>query len=295
MDTRILDLPDGRELAWTEAGDPAGSPVFAFHGTPGSRHQLLVDDAPMLAAGVRFIAPDRPGYGLSTFRPRRTLRDWASDVAALADHLGIDRFAVLGLSGGGPHSAACARFLADRVTAAAIVSGVAPVSEPGSEQGMMTMNQVLTRVARRAPIFTRLPFGVMARICRRFPDKAIESAKRRVPAPDAAVLSRPLVAAAFRRDFAHSSATAGKAATQDFTLFTRDWGFRLEDITIPVHVWQGDADINVPPAHASLQADRIPGAVLHMFPGEGHLMCVDHMEDILRALTAAAPHAAASA
>jgi pimeloyl-ACP methyl ester carboxylesterase len=285
METRIFELPDRRELAWSEAGDPAGLPVFAFHGTPGSRHQLIFDPAPLLAVGVRFIAPDRPGYGHSTFHPGRTLRDWADDVAALADHLHLERFAALGVSGGGPHAAACARFLADRVTGVAIVSGVGPISEPGSEEGMMAMNRVLTRAARRAPIVTRVPFGLMTRIGRRFPDKAMESLKRRLPPPDAAVLARPDVMDAFSWDVAHPSATAGKAATQDFTLFTRDWGFRLEDISVPVHVWQGDADINVPPAHASLQADRIPGAVLHSFPGEGHLMCVDHMEEILRALT----------
>jgi pimeloyl-ACP methyl ester carboxylesterase len=284
LESRILELPDGRELAWSETGDRVGAVVFAFHGTPGSRHQLLIDPAPVHAAGVRLIAPDRPGYGHSTFHPGRTLRDWSRDVAALADHLGIDRFALLGVSGGGPHAASCARFLSDRVRAAAIVSGVAPISEPGSEQGMMPVNQVLTRVARRAPIFTRVPFGLMARVGRRFPDQAMATFKRRVPAADAAVLTRPDVAAAFRRDLVHTSATAGKSATQDFTLFTRDWGFRLEDITVPVHVWQGDADINVPPAHASLQADRIPGAVLHTFPGEGHLMFVDHIEEILRAL-----------
>ncbi len=121
----------------------------------------------------------------------------------------------------------------------------------------------------------------------------MEMYTRQVPAPDAAVLARPDVASAFRRDLAQRPATAGKAATQDFALFTRDWGFRLEDITIPVHVWQGDADVNVPPAHAALQADRIPGAVLHTFPGEGHLMCVDHMEEILLTIKTAVPRVAA--
>jgi pimeloyl-ACP methyl ester carboxylesterase len=213
------------------------------------------------------------------------LQDWAGDVAELADHLGVERFAVLGISGGGPHAAACARFLPDRVTAAAIVSGIAPIDERGSEAGMMPMNRVLTRVARRAPIATRVPFGLIVRVGRRFPDRAMETARRQLPAADAAVLARPTVAAAFRRDIAHPSATTGRAATQDFALFTRDWGFRLEDIAVPVHVWQGDADVNVPPAHASLQADRIPGAVLHLFPGEGHLMGIDHMDEILRTIT----------
>ena len=284
MELRIVELPDGRELAWSEAGDPAGAPVFAFHGTPGSHHQLLVDPAPLVAVGVRFIAPDRPGYGHSTFHAGRTLQSWAGDVAALADHIGVDRFAVLGLSGGGPHAAACARFLPDRVTSAAIVSGIAPLADRGSEAGMMPMNRAVTRVARRAPALTRVPFGLMTRVGRRFPDRAIESFKRQLPPADVAVLSRPDAKEAIRRDMAHPSPTTGRAATQDFALFTRDWGFRLEDITVPVHVWQGDADVNVPPAHASWQAERIPGAVLHWFPGEGHLMCMDHMEEILRTL-----------
>jgi pimeloyl-ACP methyl ester carboxylesterase len=239
----------------------------------------------LTSAGLRFVAPDRPGYGHSTFHPHRTLRDWAGDVAALADHIGIDRFAVVGVSGGGPHAAVCARFLSDRVTAAAIVSGIGPVSEPGSEEGMMPMNQILTRVSRHAPVVTRVPFGLMGRLGSRFPDKTMEMFTRQVPPQDAAVLRRPEIAAAFRRDFVTRSATAGKAATQDFALFTHDWGFRLENITIPVHVWQGEADVNVPPAHAKLQAERIPGAELHMVPGEGHLMGFDHMAEILSAIT----------
>jgi pimeloyl-ACP methyl ester carboxylesterase len=97
-----MDLPDGRELARLELGDPEGPPVFVFHGTPGSRLQVSFDERPIIATGVRFIAVDRPGYGHSTFYRGRRLADWSSDVASLADHLGIDRFAVIGVSGGGP-------------------------------------------------------------------------------------------------------------------------------------------------------------------------------------------------
>src|SRR5690242_10978716 len=123
-DSHVTVLPDGRDLGWMELGTSSGSPVFAFHGTPGSRLQFEIDDAPIRAAGLRLICPDRPGYGLSTFQPGRRLTDWPADVAYLADHLDIDRFAVLGTSGGGPHAAVCAALLGNRVTAAAIVSGV---------------------------------------------------------------------------------------------------------------------------------------------------------------------------
>ncbi len=101
-DTRVMELPDGRELAWLEAGRPRGRPVFAFHGTPGSRRQVSFDEKSIAAAGVRMIAPDRPGYGLSSFHPRRSLVDWAADVSALADHLKLDSFTVVGRLGRGP-------------------------------------------------------------------------------------------------------------------------------------------------------------------------------------------------
>jgi pimeloyl-ACP methyl ester carboxylesterase len=286
VETRVLTLRDGRELAWSEAGDPAGTPVLAFHGTPGSRHQLLIDDGPIRAAGVRWIVPDRPGYGLSTYQPRRRLTDWADDVAELADAaVGTDsRFAVLGMSGGGPHSAVCAARLPQRVTAAAIVSGVGPVAEPGSEAGMMPANQVFTRLARQAPKVNRVPFGALAVVGRRWTERVLTTMAKAAPAPDAAVLQRPDVAAAFRRDLHMASRTTGRAAAQDFELFARDWGFRLEDITVPVDVWQADADINVPPAHAQRQAAAIPNATLHEIAGEGHFMVVDHLAEILAAL-----------
>lgn len=98
------------------------------------------------------------------------------------------------------------------------------------------------------------------------------------------MLSRPDVRSAIVVSLAHASPTAGRAAAQDFGLFARDWGFRLEDITVPMHVWQGEADLNVPVAHAERQAAAIPRAVLHVLPGEGHLMFANHFEEILREL-----------
>jgi pimeloyl-ACP methyl ester carboxylesterase len=102
MDASLMQLADGRDLAWAEIGDPVGYPVFAFHGTPGSRHGFLIGSASAKAAGARVIAPDRPGYGLSTRQRWRTLEGWANDVAELADHLGVEHFAVLGVGGRAP-------------------------------------------------------------------------------------------------------------------------------------------------------------------------------------------------
>jgi pimeloyl-ACP methyl ester carboxylesterase len=284
MQEGSLRLHDGRTLAWAELGDPAGFPVLAFHGTPGTHHQVTVDDAPMRATGVRFIAPDRPGYGASTYAPKRTLPEWADDVRQLADHLGLERFGVVGLSGGGPHAAVCARFLGDRVTAVAILSGIGPVAEPGTEAGMMPANRLFVRVSRRLPKLNAVPFGLLTALGRRAPDRVMAQMAKMAPAPDAAVFALPAVQAAFRRDLAGAGKTAGRAAAQDFGLMARDWGFRLEDIAVPVDVWQGDADVNVPAEHARRQAAAIPGATLHLQPGEGHFMALAHMEAVLRTL-----------
>jgi pimeloyl-ACP methyl ester carboxylesterase len=224
---------------------------------------------------------------LSSFYRGRQLHDWAEDVAFLADHLGVADFSVMGVSGGGPHAAVCARFLPARVRVAAIVSGVAPLADPGSEEGMMPTNQRITALARRAPLALRPVFGGMTAAGKRWPERALQTMAKQLPPPDAAVLARSAVREAFVRDLRHASPTTGQAGGQDFRLFARDWGFRLEDIAVPVHIWQGDVDRNVPPSHGRLQADRIPGAVLHECPGEGHLLFVDHFPEILRELTPA--------
>ncbi|HEX7353465.1 MAG TPA: alpha/beta hydrolase [Mycobacteriales bacterium] len=287
QDAHVMRLRDGRNLAWVDVGAPGGMPVFAFHGTPGSRLQLSFDLAAPTAAGVRAVVPDRPGYGLSSYHRGRRLVDWPDDVAQLADHLGLDRFAVVGVSGGGPHALVCGALLPDRVTAIGVVAGVGPVQERGSEDGMMPINQLLSRAARLGRWTVQPLFATMTAAGRRWPERLVARMMTQLPAADAEVMRRPDVHAAFVDDLAHASTTAGSAAAQDFALFARDWGFRLEEISVPVHLWQGDADRNVPPAHADRQAAAIPGAVLHRCPGEGHLLAVPRMQEILSTVIAA--------
>jgi len=284
-DTVVMDLPDGRELAWLELGDPSGPPVFVFHGTPGSRLQVSFDRDSITAAGVRFIATDRPGYGHSTFQRDRRLADWASDVAHLADHLDVDKFSVVGYSGGGPHAAVCARFLSHRVVGTGIVSGVGPLIEPGSEEGMMGFNRGITYASRRSEYFVYPLFAVSGSIFRRWPERALRAATGQVPNSDMEVLSRPDVKSAYINDYRHFSPTSARAAAQDFSLFAKDWGFRMEDITVPVDIWHGSDDRNVPISHGRLQAERIPGSRLHECSGQGHMLVVDRLEEILRTVS----------
>ena len=146
----------------------------------------------------------------------------------------------------------------------------------------MPSNQRITALAQRAPFALWPVFAAMTAVGKRWPERALQLMTRELPPPDAAVLMRPAVRDAFHRDLRHASSTTGQAGAQDFQIFAGDWGFRLEDITVPVHIWQGDVDRNVPPDHGRRLADSVPGAVLHECPGEGHLLFVDHMADILR-------------
>ncbi len=131
IDDRIA-LADGRWLACAEFGDPHGRPVLLFHGTPGYRRNPWATDAELRSVGVRLIAPDRPGVGGSTPQPRRRLLDWPDDVRQLADALGLERFAVVGFSNGGPHAAACAFRLGPRVSGTALVAPMPPLDGPGA-------------------------------------------------------------------------------------------------------------------------------------------------------------------
>jgi pimeloyl-ACP methyl ester carboxylesterase len=281
----VIELPDRRYLGFCEYGDPHGVPVFCFHGTPGSRLQIAPTSNRPVPPGIRMIAPDRPGYGFSTYYPQRRLVDWPNDVAALADYLGIERFAVMGISGGGPHALVCARALASRLIGVACVSGVGPLSDPSAKEGMMFLNRMLTLLAQRATPLMRGMMKMQANAMQRDPDRQFEALLKRLPQADRDVLADPEFRAQMVDDFRRGSATAPLAAAQDFEIFAGDWGFSLGDIAMPVHFWQGGVDRNVPAHHAELMASRTPRAELHRYPDEGHFLIVKRIGEILATIT----------
>ena len=144
-------MPDGRELAYEEYGDPDGEPVLSFHGGLSSRLDAAPAHQAALALGVRLLSPDRPGIGRSTFQPGRRLLDWPADVAALTDALGIDRFAVMGWSCGGPYAAVCGARMSDRVTAVGLLSSAVPLELVGTTKGLARDDRILLFLVRRAP------------------------------------------------------------------------------------------------------------------------------------------------
>ncbi len=270
-------LHDGRALGYAEFGDRAGTPVFYFHGTPGSRLEatLLADAASR--QHIRLIAVDRPGFGLSDFLPKRRFSDWPGDLLELADALRIDRFGIVGLSGGGPHAAACALKLGDRMTAAAIVSGAGPPEAIVSEKGMV--RRLISRfVMRFAPATTRISLWFAEQGLRHLPAWAITRF------PDPKVLGRSAVRKAFQRDVVEGFRHGVRGAVAEYHLFARNWEFRLEEIDADVHVWHGEKDRVVPVAVGRYVAGAIPNAGATFVSDAGHLMIVDIADDVFAEL-----------
>lgn len=277
--TATTTLADGRTLAYAEFGDPDGAPVFVFHGGIGSRgFGMLFDDAGE-AVGARLLAPDRPGYGRSDPQPGRELLDWPDDVAALADDLDLQTFGVLGVSGGGPFAAACARALSDRLTGAALASSAGP---PGSPTPFPV--RVLMTVVRFAPWLARLPVSRPIRRARDDPVAAIETRAADKAEPEQEMwhseAGRILTAST-----AEAARQGSKYVAREISLVAGPWGFRLEEIDGPVGVWHGQLDRTIPVATGEYLADAIPGADLKTHDDVGHLsLPVNYGAEILTAV-----------
>jgi pimeloyl-ACP methyl ester carboxylesterase len=279
-----IKLKDGRTLGFAIFGDPRGRPVFFFHGMPGSRFFRPPDDVTS-RLGVRLITTDRPGYGLSTFQPGRRILDWPSDIAQLADQLGIWKFAVAGHSAGGPYVAACAYALPERVTAAASLSGAGPANAPGITDGMAPTNRLGITIGRFVPWTLWQPL-VWVFYHRRAVDPAADCERGigiRPPADDVQ-LKDPLVFETCIRSEIEAFRPGLRGLAWEARLLTRPWGFPLEDIRIPFHLWHGTQDDQATLAMARHIAGKIPGSRLHILKNEAHMLLFPHWEEILTQL-----------
>jgi pimeloyl-ACP methyl ester carboxylesterase len=278
-----LALHDGRRLGYAQYGRPDGEPIFYFHGHPGSRLEARFARQAAAEAGHRLIALDRPGYGLSDLRPGRAITDWPDDVAEAADQLGLGRFSVAGASGGGPYALACAWRMPGRVTRAAVISGVAPYQVPGITRGMRWQNQVGFRLGARWPVLARALMRSMQRNISSRPERTIDALARAMSPADAQIVRRPEVRDVLVADITEAFRQGIAGAAGDVALLGRPWGFSLREIEPEVHLWQGEADTLVPPAMGRYLAEQIPHCHATMLPGEGHLLVIDRMPDLIEA------------
>jgi pimeloyl-ACP methyl ester carboxylesterase len=281
-----LTLPDGRTLAYAEYGDPKGWPLVFLHGFPGSRLAAGVVDAAASEGGVRVLAPDRPGLGLSSPRSGRTLLDHAEDVRGLADALGIDRFAVLGESGGGPYALACAYALRERLHGTAVVCGLGPVGCAGATNAIALKERIGYAIAARAPLVAGRALVPFAAWARHSPRSFGHVTRWQLGEADREALRGPLgglVAA----DFAEAFRQGGRGVGEDLALLFRPWPFDPAAIRVPVLFFHGTSDRTVSLAAARGVARTVPGARLEIFEQEGHFsLLARHADLVLRALQA---------
>jgi pimeloyl-ACP methyl ester carboxylesterase len=280
-----ITLNDGRLLGFAEYGDLSGEPLLFFHGWPSSRFEaeMVAETAQKLQ--LRLIAADRPGFGLSSFQPNRKLTDWPADVIELAGRLGLDRFAVLGVSGGGPYAAVCALKIPQRLSTAGIVSGLGPTDAPGALEEMRPLNRRLVTIGQRAPWLFRVVAWPDIRALKRDPEDYFARAMADMPAPDRATLGQEQIRTCLQKAGQEAFRTGSRGAALENTLTARPWGFQLEDITIEVHLWHGELDRNIPAVMGHTVAAAIPNCRASFYKDEGHAsLLANHQETILGAL-----------
>lgn len=299
----LMPLPDGRALSFAQYGPADGRPLVLCHGLPGSRRQRPPDLEHLLPLDVRVIVPERPGLGRSDPQTGRRLLDWPDDLARLADHLRVERFALLGVSGGAPYALACAwrasrersaagqamasHALVGRIAGLGIVSGMGPTDAWG-RAALSRRSRLILGLARRAPWILRAPLAALGRLARSphgDPTKLVGLlfglGGGTLPRTDLAILARPQIRAQMRADLAEAFRQGAGGVTQELGLLARPWGFRLEEITLPVRLWHGDADGIVPVAMARQVSAALASAHTTIQPGAGHFLLYNRWQEIV--------------
>jgi pimeloyl-ACP methyl ester carboxylesterase len=279
---RIVHTQDGRTLAVQDGGDPAGRPVLVHAGTPASRHQFGPLTADAATRGLRLISYDRPGYGGSGSQPGRAVSDCANDVRAICADLTIDRLAMWGWSGGGPHVLACAALLPDLVAAVASLASIAPYDADGLDYfaGMGQDNIDDTRLLLADPAEAREKLdkdreGMLEASA----SDLAQGLASLLSATDAAVLTGEL--ADYLADAMHEALAPGSQGWwDDSRAAITPWGFELASISVPVLLLHGRQDKFVPVGHGEWLAAHIPGVTARILPDDGHLTLLHRIGEV---------------
>lgn len=278
-------LPDHRRLTYVTYGAPERTRwVIYLHGFPGSRKEASLWDGAARRRGITLLAPDRPGFGSTESKPGRTLLDWADDVRALCEHLAIEHAAIIGVSGGSPYALACARKLGPFISSLHVISALAPPDAPGVFNGMAYGNRFVFSLMKHAPFLARTVTAMLASLWARSPKLCLAWFRFFVSSADRAILARSGITDIMLDNVRTAFEHGPEGPAQDFSLIGRPWGFSLAEITVPTTVWHGLADTYVPPAMGAYIAKTVPGAVYRTFPGSGHLLVLERIEEILDAV-----------
>ena len=282
---KILECA-GHKIAYAEYGDLLGFPVVYCHGTPGSGVECAFIQAQARRLGLRVIAIDRPGYGATDPAPALGYAAWAHIMVQVLTRLGIERYALLGLSGGAPNALALAAADAGRVTTLSLVCPLGDFSEPALAQAVSPVATGLLRWAQRQPwLSDRLLLRPVAAFARKQPRLAVACMRLYNGHADRASLGRSDVVELLTHNLRRAFQQGSAGAARDFWVMQNRWDFSLASITLPVQLWHGTADILLKPAHSRWIKAQLPHAELQLIPGAGHFsLPIEHHAAILQAL-----------
>lgn len=273
-----ITLAGGRMLSYSDIGWSDCPSVLFFHGAPMSRLHLTYLESELLARKLCVVSPDRPGYGRSSPQPGRSMSDWPTDVAALADALGIDRFLVAGHSSGGPYAVACAALLPHRVSAAVVLGGVTNMAWPEA-WGYSDMESRIMRMTDEdaAVRWCVERFGADGR-------RFSAASDLEFPGPDMDLFKDAQAGPALMSAVTEAFRQGVVGYAQDVVVQGRPWPFDAGSIAVPVHVVHGEMDTVIPLAHSRHTSQLIPGSTLRVLSGHGHMTPVSELPAIASAL-----------
>ena len=281
---REIGRSGGRVLGVCEYGDPEGSPVLAFHGIPGTRLMFRPTDEIARRLGLRIIAPDRPGFGCSTPQQGRTLQDWPADVEAVLNAYDIDRFSLIGVSGGSPFATATAAHYGDRVQAMILIGPMGPIADV---KGKVETSRLARAFFLGVPMVPGLLHGTLMpanALFRVSPSLQYEIFLQALPAVDKTILRRPGRKAQVIEDVRESLKQGGEGMRADLRIFARPWNVDYAAIRARTVLWQGLADTIVPVEVALGLGALIPGCRVERIANAGHFWVYDNIELVLSEL-----------
>ena len=281
---QTLELKDGRKLGFAEYGDLNGIPVFHFNGSGGSRLERPANLNILTDLSIRYIATDRPGHGNSTPKPDRELLDWPEDVTAIADHLAIDKFHVLGWSAGGPHALACAYKMPQRVISGAIVSGLGPPDRPYPYEGYKGFMKLLMILGRKFPKLVYVFRGMAARQINKTSGAIGDKFVKSLPEVDQKPFEDPTVKEMLIADIREGYKQGGEGPARDDIIINFPWKFDIREVGTRFDIWQGDSDRNVPVNQGRYQAQLLPDNNFYLLENKGHMFLLDEWKNILSEL-----------